>query len=69
MSALGTPGGALWLLLASAFVLWTVRTGASHRRLVSLPALLRSWLGSRAGRVLLLAAWAEAGWHLLCQRP
>ncbi|MHB1972735.1 MAG: hypothetical protein ACYCR4_00380 [Acidimicrobiales bacterium] len=69
MSILGTPGGALWLLLASAFVLWIVRTGTSRCRLVSLPALLRSWLGTWAGRALLLAAWAEAGWHLLCQRP
>jgi hypothetical protein len=63
-----TAGGVVWLALGSVWLLWLVVT----RFVRGLPGIesvlhvvLRSWLG----RVVAIAAWAEAGWHLFGQRP
>ena len=63
-------GAAVWIGLAAALVLWLAATqvaGPAH--LPSITAVARWFLQCWLGRVLLLAAWAGAGWHLFCQRP
>jgi hypothetical protein len=61
-------GDAVWAALATAWVVWLVV--ASTLPGLPRPAALGRWLvASWAGRLLGLALWAEAGWHLFCQRP
>jgi hypothetical protein len=72
----GTPmtsvvtGAIVWAVLAGATVLWLVVTQAlGPRRLPGVVDVVRLFLRSWLGRMLALAAWAGAGWHLFCQRP
>jgi hypothetical protein len=65
-----TPAAAGWIAiaaLAGALALVTelvpAARPASAQRIVGW--FLRCWLG----RLFLLGLWAEAGFHLLCQRP
>ena len=61
-------GDAVWAGLAGAWVVWLVL--ASTVRGLPTPVAVGRWLVSAwAGRLLGLALWAEAGWHLFCQRP
>jgi len=63
-------GNVVWAVLAGALVAWVVVTQMiGGERLPGITAVLSWWLQSWLGRLLLLAAWAEAGWHLFCQRP
>lgn len=61
-------GGPVWAVLAAAAACWLLITARSAR-LVSLPDLLLLLLRTRVGRLLVLAAWAEAGFHVFSQRP
>lgn len=72
------PGAAVWLALALALLGWLVVTGlpslGSRRRLGShrlpgIAAVVHWWLESWLGRIVLLALWAEAGFHVFGQRP
>lgn len=61
-------GDIVWSVIAAAWVLAAV--GTSLVREAPGPArVVRAFLGSWAGRAVALGAWAEAGWHLFCQRP
>lgn len=61
-------GDAVWAALAAGWVLWLF-VAATVRGLPT-PAGIGRWLvASWAGRLLGLALWAEAGWHVFCQRP
>jgi hypothetical protein len=65
-----TAGDVVWAVLAAALVAMVVTSlvlGPSRMPGIAQVAgwFLRSWLG----RILALAAWAGAGWHLFCQRP
>lgn len=63
-----TLGAAVWAAIGGAWVL--VIAATSLVRSAPGPArLVRAFLGSWAGRAVALAAWAEAGWHVFCQRP
>jgi hypothetical protein len=62
------PGEVVWSALAAAVAGLAVVTSRA-RTLVGPVAVFRWLLGSWAGRVIALAAWAGAGWHLFCQRP
>jgi hypothetical protein len=63
-------GNVVWAVLAGALVTWVVVTQVvGGDRLPGITAVLSWWLRCWLGRVLLLAAWAGAGWHLFCQRP
>jgi hypothetical protein len=62
-------GAVVWTLIASLFVIWTVITFMLSPRLASIVDVARSLLGAPLGRIILLAGWAELGWHLFCQRP
>jgi hypothetical protein len=65
-----TTGGVVWAVLAGGVVLWLVVTTLERRRhLVGLMAVVRWFLACWSGRLLLLAGWAAAGWHIFCQRP
>lgn len=61
-------GDAVWAVIAGTWVIWTAVT-AVVAGLPDLVDVVGAFLGSWAGRVLALAAWAGAGWHLFCQRP
>ena len=62
-------GSALWLALAGAAALLGVAGKALPHRLSRLADLAHWWMASWAGRVALLAAWAEVGFHIFTQRP
>ncbi|MDA8296229.1 MAG: hypothetical protein M0004_06520 [Actinomycetota bacterium] len=63
-----TTGTLIWLalaVLAGALVL----VGALARRVPSVADVVHWWLESWLGRLVLLALWAEAGFHVFTQRP
>ncbi|MHB8262436.1 MAG: hypothetical protein ACYDGY_01620 [Acidimicrobiales bacterium] len=64
-------GGVVWLVIGGSFAIWLIVTSlpVSGKRLPNVVAVVRYFLHSWLGRVLLLGAWAEVGWHLFCQRP
>jgi hypothetical protein len=63
-------GGVVWAVVAAAVVGWLVLTQlAGPRRLPGVADVVRWFLRCWLGRLLLLAAWAGAGWHVFCQRP
>jgi fumarate reductase subunit D len=64
------PGTVVWAVLAGVFLLWVAITFiAGPKRMPSVVDVVRWFLQSWLGRLLVLAAWAGAGWHLFCQRP
>lgn len=66
--ALARPGLVVWAVLAAAAVAWVVLS-AWCPRLPGPVAVARWVVASWLGRILALAGWAAAGWHLFCQRP
>ena len=63
-------GDVVWAVLAAAAVGWLVCTQlVGPARLPGVADVVRWFLRCWTGRLLLLAAWAGAGWHLFCQRP
>jgi hypothetical protein len=63
-------GAAVWAVLGGVVVVWLLVTAAAGpQRLPGLVDVVRFFLRSWLGRLLALAAWAGAGWHLFCQRP
>ena len=64
-------GSAVWIVIGVALGAWLIVTSLPilGRQLPSALAVIRYFLHSWLGRLLLLAAWAEVGWHLFCQRP
>ena len=63
-------GDVVWAVVAGALVTWVVVTEvAGPRRLPTAAGVARWFLQCWVGRFLLLAAWAEIGWHVFCQRP
>jgi hypothetical protein len=64
-----SAGSALWLALGAAATLLAVAGEARPRRLPRLADLAHWWMASWVGRIALLAAWAEAGFHVFTQRP
>ncbi|MCL5948742.1 MAG: hypothetical protein M1420_06250 [Actinobacteria bacterium] len=64
-------GDVVWMVIGGSFATWLAVTSlpAIGRRLPNGVAIVRHFLHSWIGRVLLLGAWAEVGWHLFCQRP
>ncbi len=63
-----TIGAAVWVLVGASWLAWSVVTRAVPT-MPGIAAVLRAILGSWLGRLLSLAVWAEAGWHLFGQRP
>ncbi|HVC14426.1 MAG TPA: hypothetical protein VND62_06160 [Acidimicrobiales bacterium] len=63
-----TVGAAVWAGIGAAWLVWLVASRLV-RPLPGIDAVVKAFLGSWLGRVLALAAWAEAGWHLFGQRP
>ena len=63
-----TTGAVVWAVLGGAWVVWLLAAAA----VPVLPGPLRvarGLVGSWPGRAISLAAWAEIGWHVFCQRP
>ncbi|MGH8987286.1 MAG: hypothetical protein ACRDXC_01635 [Acidimicrobiales bacterium] len=63
-----TSGAIVWAVIGAGWVAWVVVTRCV-RPLPGIAAVVHAVLGSWLGRLIALAAWAEAGWHLFGQRP
>ena len=63
------PGAVVWLALATGTLGWLGIAALSAGRLAGPRRALRAFLGSWPPRIMILAAWAAAGWHVFCQRP
>lgn len=63
-----TVGAVVWTVIAAGWVVWLVVTQLV-RQLPGIDSVAHAVIGSWLGRVIALAAWAEAGWHLFGQRP
>ena len=63
------PGAVVWLVLATAAVVWLSLAVLCRRRLIGPVRLVRWTLASWTSRLVILAAWGGAGWHIFCQRP
>jgi hypothetical protein len=65
-----TAGDVVWLVLAAgAVTLIGLTTALGPARVPGLAQVVGWFLRSWLGRLVALAAWAGAGWHLFCQRP
>lgn len=63
-------GAVVWLVLGVLLAAWlVVTTLAGPRRLPGIVDVARWFLCSWFGRIVILALWAEAGWHVFGQRP
>lgn len=63
-------GAGVWLVIGVAVASFLVATLAiGRRRLPGVLDVAHVFVQCWAGRLLLLALWAEAGWHLFTQRP
>jgi hypothetical protein len=69
MIAMIDPGTVVWLVLAGGVVGWAAVLALTSWTRVGPRPVLRWLLGSWASRLVLLAAWGAAGWHVFCQRP
>jgi hypothetical protein len=63
-----TVGAVVWAVIGAGWAAWLVVT-CVVRRLPGIGSVVHAICGSWLGRLLALAAWAEAGWHLFGQRP
>ena len=61
-------GEVVWLGFGALILTWVLLTFCL-RPLPSIKELIDELLSSWIGRMILLAGWAELGWHLFCQRP
>ena len=62
-------GATVWLILLAGIAVWSAVL-ARHRELLLGSRLIVRWLlSSWMSRIVLLAFWAIAGWHIFCQRP
>jgi hypothetical protein len=57
----------IWLALLAAGLMWELYCNLVDRRWVSLTRVGVVIGRSRAGRLLLVAAWAFVGWHLFAR--
>lgn len=65
-----TPGAATWLaLLGTATALAVASVVLPALRAARPDRVVALLLSSRAARIVLVLLWAEAGYHVFCQRP
>jgi len=57
----------VWLALLAAGLLWELYCNLVDRRWVSLTRVGAVIARTRTGRLLLVATWAFAGWHLFAR--
>jgi hypothetical protein len=67
------PGATVWLVIAASGVGWliavAVATATSRGTLFGPRHVVRWWLRAWLPRLMILAFWGVAGWHVFCQRP
>lgn len=61
-------GELVWAAIAAMLIIWIVVTFLIDQ-IPSIFSVLRWFLNCWIGRLFLLAAWGEAGWHMFCQHP
>lgn len=64
-----STGAIIWLTLAGLTGALALAGALARRFVPSVADVVHWWLESWLGRLLLLALWAEAGFHLFTQRP
>lgn len=63
-------GAAVWAVIGAMTVAWLLVTLLERRgRLPGVVDVGRFFMTSFGGRLVVVAAWAEVGWHLFTQRP
>ena len=50
-------------------VAWLTVLALDHGTLIGPRRVIHWFLASWPSRLMILAAWAGAGWHVFCQRP
>jgi hypothetical protein len=64
-------GDVIWSVIGSLFAIWLLITfiQINDKRVPNFINVLQYFLHSWLGRIVILSAWAEIGWHLFCQKP
>jgi len=63
------PGSVVWLALGVGVVAWFAVLALVHGTLIGPRRVIHWFVASWPSRLMVLAAWAAAGWHIFCQRP
>jgi hypothetical protein len=63
------PGAVVWLVLGVGVVAWLIAAVMSRGALIGPRRIIRWLLSCWTSRIVMLAAWGIAGWHIFCQRP
>ncbi len=69
MVAVIEPGSVVWLALVAGVVAWLAVLALVPGTFVGPRRVIHWLLSSWPPRLVVLAAWAAAGWHIFCQRP
>jgi hypothetical protein len=62
-------GAIIWLALAIGTLAWATVLTFARGTVLSVRAVAQWLLSAWFPRILVLSAWAVAGWHVFCQRP
>jgi hypothetical protein len=62
-------GAKVWIVLAAGLTVWSAAVLLSRGALFGPRAIVRWLLGAWSPRIMVLAIWGLAGWHIFCQRP
>jgi hypothetical protein len=69
MSLALVAGAAVWLVIAAGAGGWFAVVALSRGLLIGPRRIMRWLLSAWLPRIVLLAVWGAAGWHIFCQRP
>jgi hypothetical protein len=62
-------GAAVWLVILTGTVVWLAVVALARGVFFGPGRIVRWLLNSWLSRIMVLAVWGLAGWHVFCQRP